>query len=144
MTQNVDTNTLTNDFETARLLALSHLKEDGDNSLVEALMAVRNTCSLNSLNRLLVLVTAVGDPRFDQYSAADAVAILRDLKLTDDLSQDVETFLSAMKEGDEAALLQAEKEAAEIGNPFRQAAIRLLTQFGKPTYVQVQAELDNL
>jgi hypothetical protein len=143
MTQNVDTNTLTNDFETARLLALSHLEEDGDNSLVEALMAVRNTCSLNSLNRLLVLVTAVGDPRFN-YGAADALVILRDLELSDDISQDVETFLSAMKEGDEAALLQAEKEAAEIANPFRQAAIRLLTQFGNPTYVQVQAELDNL
>jgi hypothetical protein len=91
-----------------------------------------------------VLVTAVGDPRFDQYSAADAMAILRDLKLTDDLSQDVETFLSAMKEGDEAALLQAEKEAAEIANPFKQAAIRLVTRFGKPNYVQVQAELENL
>jgi hypothetical protein len=140
----VNSNTLTNDFDTARLLALSHLENSDEKSLLDGLLAVRNTCSADSLNRILLLMEAVGDPRFDEYGAADAVAILRDLKLSDDLSQDVETFLSAMKEGDEAALLQAEKEAAEIANPFRQAAIRLLTQFGKPNYVQVQAELENL
>ena len=39
---------------------------------------------------------------------------------------------------------QAEHEFAEEQNPYRQAAIRLLTNYAEPSFEQVQHELNNL
>jgi hypothetical protein len=135
------------DFDLARQLVLSYLTEDeyGEyERLVQALLAVRITCSRNSLRRILVLLTAVSDPRFDEYGAANVLPILRCLELTDDLQADVETLLENMRREDTAAYEQAQREYAEITSPFRQAAIRLLTKYGRPTYPDVERELNNL
>src|SRR6478735_1897819 len=111
-----------NDFEQARALLLSYFVEDGDDSrLSEALMAVWNTCSADSFNRLLILAEAVGDPRFTEFGGADALAILRDLTITDDLTADVETLLEAMHVDDDAARKEAERNAAEINDTYKKA-----------------------
>jgi len=134
-----------NDFEQARALFLSCFLENGDDSrMADAFLAVWNTCSVDAFNRLLVLADAVGDPRFDEYGAADALAILRHLEITDDLNADVEALLQAMKQEDDAARKQAERESAEINDPYRQAAIRLLTRFREPNIQQVMYELTEL
>jgi hypothetical protein len=144
MTHDLETNTL-NDFGRARALILSFLLEDGDDSrLPEALMAVRETCSLDAFHRVLILADAAGDPRFGEFGAANALAILRDLTITDDANADKERLLEAMRTQDAAAYKEAEKEVAEINDPYRQAAIRLLTKFRQPNVEQVERELQRL
>lgn len=140
-----ETSATPNDFEQARALLLSFFVEDGDDSrLPEALMAVRETCSLDAFHRVLILADAVGDPRFDEYGGADALSILRDLTITDDANADKERLIEAMRVEDAAARKQAEQEAAEINDPYRQAAIRLLTKFRSPNWAQVERELKRL
>jgi hypothetical protein len=140
-----ETSATPNDFEQARALLLSFFVEDGDDSrLPEALMAVRETCSLDAFHRVLILADAVGDPRFGEFGAANALAILRRLEITDDLNADVDTLLEAMREEDAAAYKKVQQEAAEITDPYRQAAIRLMTKFRQPNVEQVERELQRL
>jgi hypothetical protein len=46
-----------------------------------------------------------------------------------------------MQEADAAEYREAERQAAEITNPFRQAAVRLLTKFREPNLEQIKREL---
>jgi hypothetical protein len=132
-------------FEQARALFLSYfLENDDDSRMADAFLAVWNTCSVDAFNRLLVLADAVGDPRFDEYGVADALAILRRLEITDDVNADVETLLQAMKQEDDAARKQAERHAAKEADPYRRAAVRLLTNFRQPNIQQVMHELTKL
>jgi hypothetical protein len=134
-----------NDFEQARALLLSYLEEDGDDTrMTSALLAVWNTCSTDSFNRLLIFAEAVGDPRFTEFGAADALSILRGMELSDNATADKERLLDAMRVEDAAAYRQAEQEAAEQGDPYRRAAIRLLTKFREPNIHQVMYELTKL
>jgi hypothetical protein len=138
-----ETSATPNDFEQARALLLSFFVEDGDDSrLPEALMAVRETCSLDAFHRVLILADAAGDPRF--FGAANVLALLRDLEITSDVKADAERLLSLIAEQDDAARKQAEQEAAEINDPYRQAAIRLMTKFRSPNWAQVERELQRL
>ena len=140
-----ETSATANDFEQARALLLSFFVDDGDDSrLPEALMAVHETCSFDAFHRCLILADSVGDPRFAEFGAANALAILRDLAITDDANADKERLLEAMKEEDDNARKQAEQEAAEINDPYRQAAIRLMTKFRSPNWAQVERELQRL
>jgi hypothetical protein len=140
-----DDNINTHDFDQARTTFLSRIDDNADDDkLIEILINMCGTYSTTSINKLLVLAAAAGDPRFDEYGAANVLPILRSLELTDDLLADVETLLNAMRREDTAAYEQAQREYAEITSPFRQAAIRLLTKYGRPTYPDVERELNNL
>jgi hypothetical protein len=131
-----------NNFDEALALFTSYYTEDGDDSrLLDAFLAVRNTCSEDSFKRILVLAEAVLNPRYDEFGAADSTAILRTLEITDDLDADVKCLLAAMQEADAAEYREAERQAAEITNPFRQAAVRLLTKFREPNLEQIKREL---
>jgi hypothetical protein len=142
MTQNVETKTL-NDFDQAcALIASYHLENADDTRLPEIMAAIKETCGHAAFNKILVLLEAAGDPRF--FGAADVPALLRDLEITSDVKADAERLLSLIAEQDAAAYKQAEREAAEINDPYRQATIRLLTKFREPNIEQVMYELTNL
>lgn len=146
LTENeTNTPTTTDDFDQAVALIASYFTEkDDDSELLNALVAVRITCTPDSLKRILILISAISDPRFDEYGAADSLAILRDMKITDELDADVEFLLESMRLADIAAFEHAQREYAEVTSPFRIAACRLLTKFGQPSYPQVQEALKNL
>src|SRR6185503_8581688 len=132
------TETQSEDFELARQLLLWFFYEDDDESrMALSLLAVREKCSVAAFHRLLVLAEAVRDPRFDEYGAADVLPILRNMEITNDLNGDVERLLESMRLADIAAFEKAEREAASINDPFRRAAIRLLTKFRNPNLEQV-------
>ncbi len=59
---------------------------------------------------------------------------------------DQETIAETVPNDELDALIQRldEQESAEEGNPYRQAAIRLLTKYPEPTFDHVQHELNNL
>lgn len=140
----MEPNTL-NDFTNAAALIASYAEEGADDTkLPEVLLQVREMYGAAVFNRLLVLMAAIEDPRYDRYGCADALPLLLSLNLTDDLNADVEALLEAMRLEDTSAYKQAEQEAAEINDPYRQAAIRLLTKFRSPNWAQVERELQQL
>ena len=144
MIQSLEPNTL-NDFTSAAALIASHAEEGTDDTkLPEVLLQVREMYGAAVFNRLLVLMAAIEDTRYDKYGCADVLPLLLSLRLTDDLGADVETLLQAMKQEDDAAYEQAARESAEEANPYRRAAIRLLTKFKEPNHVQVAWELEHL
>ena len=133
------------DFDQARALILSYFNEDTDDArLPQALTAVRDTCGINAFHRVLVLAAAIGDPRFDEFGAADVLPLLRNLEISDDFSSDLERLLEAMRLEDGEAERAALREAAEELNPYRRAAIRLLKKFREPNIHQIMYELTKL
>lgn len=128
-------------FEQARAIIASYALEGADDDrLTEVLMQVRDTCGADAFHRVLVLAAAVCDPRFEEYGAADALPILRDLTITNDVNADAEALLAAMQEEDKQALRKAEAEA----DPYHRAAVRLYRRFKEPNTEQVMRELARL
>lgn len=118
-------------FELATGIILSYRIEGGDDSHLPQIFNLIAALCTDAYDRLQVLVTAIGDQKFEQYGAADAGKILRDFEITGNHSDDVARFLDLMHEADEAALLEAKRESAPYGDSFHMAQVRsFLSKYG--------------
>lgn len=105
------------------------------------------TNTLNQFNQAKALILAYVADGAEDSRLPEAILVIRPTCSADSLKKlnaDVETLLEFMRKGEAADYQQDETATTEIENPFRQAAIRLLSEFPEPTYEQLQHELNNL
>ncbi len=132
------------EFDQAVALLVSFYMEGSDDSRLPELFGTLRGLYPRQFEKVLVLANAIKDPLFDQYGLADPAPILRDFETTAGVAADTERFLNLMQEADAAVEKEALMKAAEELNPYRRAAIRLLTKFRHPNIEQVEYELKRL
>lgn len=116
------------EFDNMVGLIVSYEQEGYDDAdLKDIFKTVRATCP-SAFDKLLLIVAALKDPRFESAGVADAARILKTFETTSNFKADLDRFLGIMLDMDYLSEFQ---DRVATGDYFAKAAKKFVDEYGE-------------